>query len=200
MTTSADSTAIDQAKSPLPDPGHDVVRIAEALRRSPHIHSVDDTMPGDAAVWFRDASGTGYTLSLSAPDPIMTDEPPGEAYVWDAVAAAIGNHPNFVDAKYKGFGADRVETITALTRTGNEYTLTMTLTPRPRSGGDEEPPVPVDRILEAVGQLRSRSDHNPDAVVLDKAADLLEHLAGTWDQQDDQTRQRAVALALSLAL
>ncbi|MFJ4569069.1 hypothetical protein ACIP4U_36535 [Streptomyces caelestis] len=157
-------------------------------------------MPGDAAVWFRDASGVGYTLSLSAVDPIMTDEPPGEAYVWDAVAAAIGNHPNFVDAKYKGFGADRVETITALTRTGNEYTLTMTLTPRPSSGGDEEPPVPVDRILQAVGQLRSRSDDNPDKVVFDAAADLLEHLAGAWDQQDDQTRQRAVALALALVL
>ncbi|WP_030019418.1 hypothetical protein [Streptomyces monomycini] len=71
----------DRDKALMPDTGHDVVRIAEALRCSPHIRSVDDAMPGDAAVWFRDASGVGHTLSLSAAEPIMTDEPPGEAYV-----------------------------------------------------------------------------------------------------------------------
>jgi hypothetical protein len=35
---------------------------------------------------------------------------------------------------------------------------------------------------------------------VEAAADLLEHIAGTWDQQDDQTGQRAVALALALIL
>jgi hypothetical protein len=42
MPTSADSTVIDRDKSPLLD-GHDVVRIAEALRRSPHTNWLADT-------------------------------------------------------------------------------------------------------------------------------------------------------------
>ncbi len=156
---------------------------------------------GVFAVWFQDASGVGYTLSLDTVEPILIDEPPGEAYVWDAVAAAIGNHPDFVDAKYgrKGFSPDCLD-ITAFSRTGHEYTLTMTLTRRPREGSAEEPPARVDDILRAVGQLRSRTNDNPDAVVFNAAADLLEHIAGTWDQQDDPTRQRAVALALALIL
>ncbi|MFC8308613.1 hypothetical protein ACFUMJ_12715 [Streptomyces olivaceus] len=50
MTLSAESTAIvDQAQSPFLD-GYDIVSIAEALRRSPHIRSVDDVSPGDKAV------------------------------------------------------------------------------------------------------------------------------------------------------
>lgn len=201
MTTSADSTAIDQAKRPLLD-GYDVVDIAEALRRSPHIRSVDDVSPGDKAVWFRDAGGTGYTLSLTDVEPIPEDGPQGEAYAWDAVAAAIGNHPDFVSAELvsKPIGLN-LDTITAVTRTDFEYTLKLNATFRPRAdSAEEEPPASVDRILQAVGQLRSRSDDNPDAVVFDAAAGLLEHIAGTWDQQDDQTRQRAVALALALAL
>ncbi|MEU0214856.1 hypothetical protein ABZ281_06875 [Streptomyces sp. NPDC006265] len=201
MTTSADSTAIDQAKRPLLD-GYDVVAIAEALRRSPHIRSVDDVSPGDKAVWFRDAGGTGYTLSLTDVEPIPEDGPQGEAYPWDAAAAAIGNHPDFVSAELvsKPIGLN-LDTITAVTRTDFEYTLKLTATFRPRADSpEEEPPAPVDRILEAVGQLRSRNDDNPDAVVFDASAGLLEHIAGTWDQQDDQTRQRAVALALALGL
>ncbi|MBC9730126.1 hypothetical protein [Streptomyces sp. TRM68367] len=201
MTTSADSTAIDQAKRPLLD-GYDVVDIAEALRRSPHIRSVDDVSPGDKAVWFRDAGGTGYTLSLTDVEPIPEDGPQGEAYPWDAVAAAIGNHPDFVSAELvsKPIGLN-LDTITAVTRTDFEYTLKLTAAFRPRAdSAEEEPPASVDRILEAVGQLRSRSDDNPDAVVFDASAGLLEHIAGTWDQQDDQTRQRAVTLALALGL
>ncbi|MFF5106471.1 hypothetical protein [Streptomyces sp. NPDC000134] len=62
------------------------------------------------------------------------------------------------------------------------------------------PPVPVGLILQAVGQLRSRSDDNPDNAVFDAAAGLLEHIAGTWDQQDDPTRERAAALAQALVL
>lgn len=199
MTT--ESTAIDPGKSPLPDADHDIVRIAEALRRSPHIRTVDDAAPGDEGVWFRDASGVGYALSLVTVKPILVDEPPGEAYAPDAVATAIGNHPDFVDARVgMKVPGEHLDTITALTRTGHEYTLTMALTPRPRSGSTEEPPAPVADILRAVGQLRSRGDDNPDAVVFDATAGLLEYIAGTWDQQDDPTRQRAVALALALVL
>ncbi|MGW4758455.1 hypothetical protein [Streptomyces chartreusis] len=205
MTTSAnarlaDSAAVDPATRPLLD-GYDVVAVAEALRRSPHIRSVDDVSPGDKAVWFRDAGGTGYTLSLTDVEPIPEDGPQGEAYPWDAVAAAIGNHPAFVSAELisRPLGLN-LDTITAVTRTDFEYTLKLTVAPRPGHGSTEEPPVPVDRILQAVGQLRSQGDDNPDAVVFDAAAGLLEHIAGTWDQQDDQTRQRAVGLALALVL
>ncbi|MFG2887601.1 hypothetical protein ACGFYV_35880 [Streptomyces sp. NPDC048297] len=197
-TQLADSAAVDPATRPLLD-GYDIVDIAEALRRSPHIRSVDDVSPGDKAVWFRDAGGNGFTLSLTDVEPIPEDGPGGEAYPWDAVAAAIGNHPAFASAELisRPLGLN-LDTITAITRTDFEYTLKLTATFRPRPDSPEEPPAPVDRILQAVGQLRSRSDHNPDAVVFDASADLLEHIAGTWDQQDDQTRQRAFALALAL--
>ncbi|MEU9396933.1 hypothetical protein AB0D86_43955 [Streptomyces sp. NPDC048324] len=202
MTT--EFPAIDQAERPLLD-GYDVVSIAEALRRSPHIRSVDDVSPGDKAVWFRDAGGTGYTLSLTDVEPIPEDGPQGEAYAWDAVAAAIGNHPDFASAELvsQPIGLN-LDTITAVTRTDFEYTLKLTVTPRPRTDStdstDEVLPMPVDRILETVGQLRSRADDNPDRAVFDETAGLLEHIAGTWDQQDDQTRQRAFALALALTL
>ncbi|GAA0896833.1 MULTISPECIES: hypothetical protein [Streptomyces violaceusniger group] len=45
-----------------------------------------------------------------------------------------------------------------------------------------------------------RNADDPDSVVFNAAADLLEHIAGTWGQQDDPTRQRAVALALALGV
>ncbi|MEV7114369.1 hypothetical protein [Streptomyces anulatus] len=56
----------------------------------------------------------------------MEPEPDAErvAYAGDAVAAAIGNHPHFIravlDQPY--FGPLNLDTITALTRTGVEYT------------------------------------------------------------------------------
>ncbi|MBV7674280.1 hypothetical protein STHAL_33070 [Streptomyces halstedii] len=86
--------ALDRDKSPLLDADHDAVRIADALRRSPHITFVAPAAPGDEAVRFRDADGTGYELSLATVEP----DPEAErvAYSWDAVAAAIGNHPHFI--------------------------------------------------------------------------------------------------------
>ncbi|PJM97825.1 hypothetical protein CG740_38950 [Streptomyces sp. CB01201] len=132
----------------------------------------------------------------------MEPDPDGEraAYAWDAVAAAIGNHRHFIRAALEqpSFGPLNLNTITALTRTGNEYTLTLTACYHPRSDNTEEPPAPVADILQAVGQLRARPDNDPADVTSDAAADLLEHIAGTWDQQDDQTRQRAYVLARSL--
>ncbi|MBZ6261161.1 hypothetical protein KVH22_37235 [Streptomyces olivaceus] len=128
------------------------------------------------------------------------ERPQGEAYAWDAVAAAIGNHPDFASAELASqpIGLN-LNTITAITRTDFEYTLKLTVSPRPGYGStSEEAPVPVADILRTVGQLRSRGEDNPDAVVFDATADLLEHVAGTWDQQDDQTRQRAYVLASSL--
>ncbi|GAA4658492.1 hypothetical protein GCM10023347_07140 [Streptomyces chumphonensis] len=107
---------IDRDKSPLLDADHDAVRIADALRASPHITSVAPTEPGDETVWFRDADGTGYELSLTTVEP----DPEAErvAYAWDAVVAAIGNHPHFIRAALEqpSFGPLNLNTITALTR------------------------------------------------------------------------------------
>ncbi|MEV6319302.1 hypothetical protein [Streptomyces sp. NPDC051776] len=66
------------------------MRIADALRGTPHIRFVAPAEPGDETVWFRDADGTGYELSLTSAEPIPDAQP--AAYAWDAVAAAIGNH------------------------------------------------------------------------------------------------------------
>ncbi|MGA4846534.1 hypothetical protein ACOBQB_10690 [Streptomyces sp. G5(2025)] len=66
------------------------------MRRSPHITFVAPAAPGDESVWFRDADGTGFELSLTTVEP----DPEAErvAYAWDAVVAAIGNHPHFIRA------------------------------------------------------------------------------------------------------
>ncbi|MCM2424247.1 hypothetical protein [Streptomyces sp. RKAG293] len=190
---------IDHDKSPLIDADHDVVRIADALRASPHIRSVTAAEPGEETIWFTDDHGTGFALALTGEEP-CADDPQTVAYTWDAVAAAIGNHPHFVHAELArdGFGPEKLDTITARTRTGNEYTLKLTVGLPPHHGVPEEPPVAVADILHAVGQLRAHLTSDPAGVTLNAAADLLEHIAGTWDQQDDQTRQRAYVLALSL--
>ncbi|MGA4846533.1 hypothetical protein ACOBQB_10685 [Streptomyces sp. G5(2025)] len=56
----------------------------------------------------------------------------------------------------------------------------------------------VTNILSAVGQLRARLKSDPAAMTFNATANLLEHIAGTWDQQDNQTRQRAYILSQSL--
>lgn len=85
------------AQAAAADSGHDVVRIADALRRSPHIRSVAPAEPGDDTVWFIDATGVGYALSPTAVEP-LPDGAQDEAYAWDPVAAAIGCHLDFVSA------------------------------------------------------------------------------------------------------
>ncbi|WP_216586533.1 hypothetical protein [Streptomyces brasiliscabiei] len=209
---SAEFPAIDRDKSPLLAADDDAELIADALRRSPHIRAAD-AEPGDT-VRFTTTEGLSYKITLTSAAP-LTDAPLDGPIPTEAAAAAILNHPAFVVAlpddelpKYPDLPAPLpeplpVQGITIQTREGFFYYLAFELdvtSPRPRSGSTEEPPAPVANILRAVGQLRSRSDDNPDSVVFDATADLLEHIAGTWDQQDDPTRQRAVALALALVL
>ncbi|MEU1180746.1 hypothetical protein ABZ464_24435 [Streptomyces sp. NPDC005820] len=90
----------------------------------------DDALPGDTAVWSKAAGGIGHTLFLSGVEPIPDDGRQSEAYAWDAVAAAIGNHPDCVSAELvsKPIGLN-LDTITAITRTDDEYTLKLTVTP-----------------------------------------------------------------------
>lgn len=127
----------------------------------------------------------------------------GQPVLHEVLAAAVLNHPDFVAATpdYPNDGD-----ITIHARDGQRYLgvigiatdedTALVKPPAPATAPSED--ADVDDILRTVGQLRSRTDDNPDRVVFDAAADLLEHIAGTWDQQDDPTRQRAVALARTL--
>ncbi|MER5887014.1 hypothetical protein ABT160_24585 [Streptomyces sp. NPDC001941] len=190
MTT--EFPAIDRDKSPLLDADHDAVRIADALRRSPHITFVAPASPGDETVGFRDADGTGFELSLTTVEP----NPDGEraAYAWDAVAAAIGNHWHFIRAALEqpSFGPLNLNTITALTRTGNEYTLTLTAGYRPADDQDHSTPAAdvayvADRLLVSDPSDSERA-----------TAELLNYVAATWDKQDLPLREHAQAVARAL--
>lgn len=191
MTT--EFPAIDHDKSPLLDADHDPVRIADALRHSPHIRSVADAEPGDETVWFTDAHDTGYALSLTTVEPIL-DDPQEVAYPWDAVAAAIGNHPGFVSAELaqRSFGPYNLDTITALTRTGNQYTLKLTVARPPQDG--QEPASPAADIAYAADRLLTSDPSDSERAT----AELLNYVAATWDRQDLPLRQHAQAVARAL--
>ncbi|MFF3981134.1 hypothetical protein [Streptomyces sp. NPDC001828] len=146
-------TAIDRDTSPLLDADHDAVRIADTPRRSPHITFVAPGGGGET-VSFRDADGTGFELSLTTVEP----DPGSErvAYAWDALAAAIGDHRHFIRAvlEQPSYGPLDLNTITELTRTGNEHTLTLTAGHRPADDQDHSTPA-ADRLLVSARATRS---------------------------------------------
>ncbi|MFH9425414.1 hypothetical protein [Streptomyces sp. NPDC017529] len=184
--------AIDRDKSPLLDADHDAVRIADALRASPHITFVAPAAPGDETVWFRDADGIGFELSLTTVEPDSGAD--RVAYAWDAVVAAIGNHPHFIRAALEqpSFGPLNLNTITALTRTGNEYTLTLTGSPRP--GHEEEPASPAAAVAYAADRLLTSDPSDSERAT----AELLNYVAANWDKQDLPLREHAQAVARAL--
>ncbi|MGW5803359.1 hypothetical protein ACWFQ7_29070 [Streptomyces bacillaris] len=193
MTTQFPPTdLIDSGKSPLADADHDPVRIADTLRSSPHITFVAPAAPGDETVRFRDADGTGYQLALTTVDP--APEAKRVAYPWDAVAAAIGNHPHFIRAALDQppFGPLNLDTITALTRTGNKYTLTLTATHHPCL--DQEHAHRAEDIAYAADKLLTGDPSDSERAT----AELLSYMAATWDTQDQPLRQRAQDLARAL--
>ncbi|MFD9151958.1 hypothetical protein [Streptomyces diastaticus] len=165
--------ATDRDKSPLSNADHDAVRIADALRSSPHITFVAPAAPGDETVWFRDADGTGFELSLAAVEP----DPDAErvAYSWDAVVAAIGNHQHFIRAALEqpSFGPLNLNTITALTRTGNEYTLTLTVRYRPID--DQKHATPAADVAFAADRLLTSDPSDSERAT----AELLTYVAAT---------------------
>ncbi|MEV5567886.1 hypothetical protein AB0L54_34285 [Streptomyces sp. NPDC052196] len=185
-------SAVDRTKNPLLDADHDAVRVADALRSSPHITLVAPAAPGDETVWFRDADGTGFELSLTAVEPA----PDGErvAYAWDAVAAAIGNHPHFIRAvlEQPSFGPLNLNSITALTRTGNEYTLTLTACYRPAD--DQDHSTPAADVAYAADRLLTGDPSDSERAT----AELLNYVAATWDKQDLPLREHAQAVARTL--
>ncbi|MFH8558959.1 hypothetical protein ACH4FE_35960 [Streptomyces celluloflavus] len=184
--------AIDRDKSPLLDADHDAVRIADALRRSPHITFVAPAVPGDESVWFRDADGTGFELSLTTVEPVPDAE--RVAYSWDAVVAAIGNHPHFIRAALEqpSFGPLNLDTITALTRTGNEYTLKLATSLIPVD--DQEPGSPAEDVAYAADRLLTSDPSDSERAT----AELLNYVAANWDKQDLPLREHAQAVARAL--
>ncbi|MEU0704400.1 hypothetical protein ABZ513_26760 [Streptomyces bacillaris] len=193
MTTQFPPTdLIDSDKSPLADADHDPVRIADALRSSPHITFVAPAAPGDETVRFRDAEGTGYQLSLTTVNP--APEAKRVAYPWDAVAAAIGNHPHFIRTALDQppFGPLNLNAITAITRTGNEYTLTLTAAHHP--GLDQEHAHRAEDIAYAADRLLASNPSDSERAT----AELLNYMAATWDTQDQPLRKHAQALARAL--
>lgn len=184
--------AIDRDKSPLLDADHDAVRIADALRSSPHITFVAPATPGDETVWFRDADGTGFEISLTTGEP----DPDAErvAYAWDAVAAAIGNHPHFIRAALEqpSFGPLNLDTITVLTRTGNKRTLTLAASYRPDH--DQEPASPAADVAYSADRLLTSDPSDSERAT----AELLNYVAATWDKQDQPLREHAQAVARAL--
>lgn len=188
----ADVPAIDRDKSPLINADHDAARIADALRGSPHIRFVAPVEPGDGTVWFTDADDIGYELSLTTVKPISDAQ--HVAYAWDAVTSAIGNHPGFVSAKrtQQSFGPYNLDTITALTRNGNEYTLKLTGAPRP--GYRKEPASPAADIAHAADRLLTGDPSDSERAT----AELLNYVAATWEKQDLTLRQHAQAIARPL--
>ncbi|MFF0386928.1 hypothetical protein [Streptomyces sp. NPDC004286] len=189
METSADARP---AGSTVPD-GQDVLRVADALRASPHITLVAPASPGDETIRFRDADGTGYELSFTTIEPDPDCE--GTAYAWDAVVAAIGNHPHFIRAALEqpSFGPLSLNTVTALSRTGNEYTLTLTAGYWPVD--DQGHSTPAADVAYAADRLLNSDSSDSERAT----AELLNYVAATWDKQDLPLRELAQAAARALS-
>ena len=102
--------------------------------------------------------------------------------------------PNFVDAGLagEGFGPDSLDTITARTRAGNNYTLKPTAARRPDDG--QEPASPAADVAYAADRLLASDPSDSERAT----AELLNHIAATWDKQDLPLRQHTQAVARAL--
>lgn len=205
MTTESPSPAAAGSPGAGEQPaaaGFDPVRVAAALRSSPHLAFVAPAGPGDESVWFRDTHGTGYALApTTTTDPAFKAErTEGRVYAWDAVAAALGNHPHVASAALarKGFGLERFDAVTVRTRTGDEYTLDLTLEPRPGYGtAPADPADPADPAADVASAADKLLAGDPSATGR-ATAGLLHHIAATWDNQDHPLREHAQNVARAL--
>lgn len=178
--------AIDYDKSPLTDADDDAVRIADALRHSPHILSAS-AEPGDDTVTFATLAGTGFALTLRDAEPTTDDILPSPV-ITEALAAAILNHPDFYAATPD---APREDTITVQTRSGNRYLLALDVDP---DADYEDLPTPAADVVNAADRLLTNNPDDRDRAV----AGLLNYVAATWEKQDRPMRQHARAVARSL--
>ncbi|MCZ1012630.1 hypothetical protein [Streptomyces lydicus] len=184
MTT--EITAIDRDKDHLIDADRDAVRIADALRNSPHILSAH-AEPGDDTVTFATLSGAGYALTLRDAEPTTDDILPGPVLT-ETVAAAILNHPDFCVATPD---YPHEDAITVQTRSGDRYLLDLDVD-LDASHGDL--PAPAEDVSCAADRLLTSNPDGRDRAV----AELLNYLATTWEKQDAPLRQHAQAITRSL--
>jgi hypothetical protein len=185
-TESPEFPAIDRDKSPLLDADHDLARVADALRSSPHVFGAR-TVAGQDRVTFTTAAGNGFDLSVHGAEPATDDLPaPG---LTEALAAAILNHPDFVVAE----PSPRQDTITVQTRGGIRYLLALDVDPDADTGADGYP-APAEDVASAADHLLTSDPSD----VQRATAELLNYVAATWDHQDLPLRQHATAVARSL--
>ena len=184
---SAEFPPIDRDKSPLCDADHDPVRIAEALRRSPHFTAADAD-PGGDTVWFTTEAGVNYTLTFKDPAPTDDDLLP-EPVLTEAIAAAILNHPGFVLADADASG----DTITVQTRNLVRHLLVLDVA-RGNAIAEEDLSTPAVDVALAADRLLASDPSDSERAT----AELLNYVAATWDKQDHPLREHAQAVARTL--
>ncbi|MFI6730122.1 hypothetical protein [Streptomyces atratus] len=183
----AEFSAIDRDKSPLIDADHDAVRIADALRNSPHVITAH-ARPGEDRVTFTTLGGNGFALTLQDAEPTTDDILPSPVMT-EALAAAILNHPDFYVATPD---SPREDTITVQTRGGNRYLLALDVAPD--ADTDEDYPLQAEDVAHAADRLLTDNPSDSDRAV----AELLNYIGATWEKQDLPLRQHAQAVARSL--
>ncbi|MFD5372689.1 hypothetical protein [Streptomyces sp. NPDC127103] len=184
----ADFPPIDRDKSPLFDADHDPVRVAEALRRSPHFAAADAD-PGGDTVRFTTEVGFNYTLTFKDPEP-TDDDLLHEPVLTEAVAAAILNHPGFVIADAE---SPREDTITIQSRNLVRHLLVLDVD-RGNALAPEDLSTPAVDVAFAADKLLTSDPSDSERAT----AELLNYVAATWDKQDLPLRQHVQAVARTL--
>ncbi|MET9112064.1 hypothetical protein [Streptomyces zhihengii] len=181
----ADFPPSDRDKSPQADT--DPVRIADALRRSPHFRAADADPNGDTVRFTTDA-GTNYTLTLKPAEPTDDDLLP-EPVLTEAIAAAILNHPGFVTAD----ASPHEDTITIQSRNQVRHLLALAVDHGNAVAPEDLSTPALDLALAADKLLASEPSDSERAT-----AELLNYIAATWDKQHPPLREHAQALARTL--
>ncbi|MGV9885216.1 hypothetical protein [Streptomyces sp. NPDC003006] len=187
----AEFLPIDRDKDHLIRADYDSVRIADALRRSPHFTAAYAN-PGDYDVVFATSdTGDGRAWLLTLKDPAPSDDDMlGEPVLHEALAAAVLNHPDFVGATpdYPSDGD-----ITIHTRDGQRYLGVIGIATDEDTALLKQPSPAVDVALAADKLLASDPSDSERAT-----AELLSHIAATWDKQDLPLREHTQAVARTL--
>ncbi|WP_367141110.1 MULTISPECIES: hypothetical protein [Streptomyces] len=173
----------DRDKSPQLNADHDPVRIADALRNSPHILGAH-AEPGQDRVSFTTLAGNGFDLTLQDAEPTTDDILPAPALT-EALAAAILNHPDFYVATPD---SPREDTITVQTRGGVRYLLALDVDP---DANADDYPASAEELSYAADRLLTSNPSDAERAT----AGLLAYVAATWEKQDLPLRQHAQAVA-----
>ncbi|MFJ2819457.1 hypothetical protein [Streptomyces sp. NPDC087294] len=192
-----DVSGIDRDKSPLARADYDSVRIADAVRRSPHFTAAYAN-PGDYDVVFSTPdTGDGRAWRLVLEDPAPSDDDMlGKPVLHEALAAAILNHPDFVAATpdYPNDGD-----ITIHTRDGQRYLAVLGIatdedTALLKQPAPAIPATPAADVAYAADRLLTSDPSDSERAT----AELLNYVAATWDKQDLPLREHAQAVVCTL--